>query len=146
MRILLALLTAYTLTAWVSRPIPKKGLPVPVLAALKRGFPSAKLRACSTEKQGGRACYKLRLTEGNIEQTVVYTADGSVIEIGEIIQLDSLPAAVAASFAELCPKAMVRKTEKVTGAQDVLYKITIMDGKKTLGLLFNADGKLITKE
>jgi len=146
MRILLVLLTVYTLTAGDAKPISKKGLPAPVLAAVKRGFPFSKLRACSIEKQGGRTCYELRIAEGKIERNLVYMADGSVIEIGEIIRLDSLPVAVTASFGELCPKAMVRKTEKVIRAQDVLYRITIMDGEKTLGLLFNAEGKLITRE
>ena len=53
MRIALALLAAISLIAGDSKPVSKKDLPAPVLAAFQKAYPTAKLKACSSEKRDG---------------------------------------------------------------------------------------------
>lgn len=145
MRIALALLAAFTLTAGDSKPVAKKDLPAPVLAAFQKAYPTAKLKACSSEQKDGKTCYELESKDGKTDRDLIYAADGSVMEIEEGLSAGSLPETVKKAVAEQYPKAAIKKAEKLTKGSEVSYEIVVKDGKKKMELVFDAEGKLKVK-
>lgn len=145
MRIALALLAAFTLTAGDSKPMAKKDLPAPVLAAFEKAYPTAKLKECSSEQKDGKTCYELESKDGKTKRDLIYAADGSVMEIEERIAPDSLPETVKKVLADQYPKAAVKKAEKLTKGIEISYEVVVKDGKKKLELVFDAEGKLTAK-
>lgn len=145
MKIALALLAALTLAAGDSKPVAKKDLPAPVLAAFQKAYPSAKLKSCSSEQRDGKACYELESKDGKTERDLIYAADGSVMEIEESLDVAGLPEAVKKAVVEQYPKAVVKKAEKLTKGNEVSFEVVIKDGKKKLEVVFDSEGKLKTK-
>ena len=74
MKMALALVAALTLTAGDSQPVAKKDLPAPVLAAFQKAYPTAKLKACSSEQRDGKTCYELESKDGKTERDLIYAA------------------------------------------------------------------------
>ena len=145
MRIALALLAAFTLTAGDSKPVAKKDLPAPVLAAFQKAYPTAKLKACSSEQKDGKTCYELETKDGKTERDLIYAADGSVMEIEEGLAPANLPEAVKKAVADQYPKAAIKKAEKLTKGGEVSYEVVVKNGKKTVELVFDAEGKAKAK-
>jgi hypothetical protein len=137
----LAVFATLTLAAGGSKPVAKEKLPSPVLAAFLKAYPSARLKACSSEQRAGTTCYELESRDGKIERDLIYAADGSVLEIEESLALARLPDAVKRSLAELHPKAIIKKAEKRSRGSDVSYEVVVQEGKKRAELVFDADGK-----
>lgn len=145
MRIILVLLAALSLTAGDSKPVAKKDLPVPVLAAFQKAYPSAKLKACSSELRDGKTCYELESKEGKTQRDLIYAADGSVLEIEESLAIADLPEAVEKAVADQYPKAVANKAEKLTKGNEVSYEVVVKDGKKKMELIFDVEGKVKAK-
>ena len=145
MRIAIALLAATALFAGDSKPLTKKDLPTPVLAAFQKAYPLAKLKACSSEKKDGKTCYELESMDGKTERDLIYAEDGSVMEMEEGIDLANLPEAVKQGVSEKYPKAMIKKAEKLTKGSDVTFEVVIKDGKRKMELAFDAQGRLKAK-
>ncbi len=145
MRIALALLAAFTLTAVDSKPIAKKDLPAPILAAFQRSYPAAKLKACSRERRAGKTCYELESRDGKTERDLIYAEDGSVLEIEESLDPAMLPVAVKKGAAGKYPKASMQKGEKLIKGDEVCYEIVVKHGKQKVELTFDAQGSLKAK-
>ena len=145
MRIALVLLAVLTLTAGDSKPVAKKDLPAPVLAAFQKAYPTAKLKVCSSELRDGKTCYELESKDGKTQRDLIYSADGSVMEIEESLAIAALPEAVKKAEADQYPKVVAKKAEKLTKGNEVSYEVVVKDGKKKMELVFDAEGKLKTK-
>jgi len=146
MRIALALLAVLTLSAGDSKPLAKKDLPASVLAAFQKAYPSAKLKACSSETKEGKTCYELESLDGKIGRDLIYAADGSVLEVEEGIEIAGLPEPVKKAIADKYPKAVVKKAEKLTKGNEVSYEVVVKNGKKKLELTFDGQSRLKVKD
>ncbi len=145
MKIALILLATMSLTAGDSKPIPKKDVPAQVMEAFKRAYPSATLKAISSEKRDGKICYELESLDGKQKRDLIYAADGSVMEIEESIPLSALPEPVKKAMADQHPKAVLKSAEKLIRGTNITFEVIAAEGKKSGEFLFDSNGHPKTK-
>jgi hypothetical protein len=146
MRIVLAMLAALALSAGDSKPLAKKELPAPVLAAFQKAYPLARLKACSRETKEGKTCYELESQDGKIGRDLIYAADGSLLEAEEGIDISALPEHVKRVIADTYPKAVVRKAEKLIKGNEVSYEVVVKNGRKEMELTIDGQSRLKVKD
>ena len=145
MKIAFILLATMSLTAGDSKPISKKNVPPQVMEAFKRAYPSATLKAASSEKRDGKICYELESLDGKQKRDLIYASDGSVMEIEESIPLSALPESVRKAMADQHPKAVLKSAEKLIRGADITFEVVAAEGKKSGEFLFDSNGHPKTK-
>jgi uncharacterized membrane protein YkoI len=120
-------------------------LPAPVTAAFTKAYPGAKIRGTSKETEKGKTVYEVESVENGKARDLIYSADGSVIEIEEEMNPADLPVPVTASLKKLYPTATVAVAEKQTRGATVQYELRIKGAAKK-SVSFMPDGKLVAPE
>lgn len=120
-----------------------KDLPANVTAAFQKQYPSATIRGAGKETEQGKTLYEVESVDGKVNRDLLYTADGTCVEIEETIALSSLPDAVSNSLKKEFPKGKVLKTEKLTKGETVQYELLIQTGKTKSEVVFDDAGKVI---
>jgi hypothetical protein len=110
----LGLILAMSLAAQAVEQGKKNALPPAVEAAFKKAYPNAKIKATSTEKEGGKTVYEIESVDGSTNRDLIYLADGTLQLVEEEITASDLPAPVVAALKSRYPKATVWKYEKIT--------------------------------
>ena len=126
--------------------IKQQDLPKDVLINFVKAYPTAKIKNCSKETEGGKTTYEIESKEGNIARDVSYTADGSLVSVEESMQYKELPEAVQASITKEYPKQKIRRCEKVTKGSITQFEVLLKSGKKRLEIVFDKDGKIVEQE
>ena len=109
-------------------------VPEPARAALLKLAGGATINKAEREKEHGVVVYEAEWTARGIQHEAVVTADGTLIEIEEIIPVEKAPTAVRAAIAKhFGPNAKVVVERKMI----VVYEIeTRIDGKEKELLVF----------
>src|SRR5207244_5151875 len=102
-------------------PTPKKEkrlkraeLPAAVKKTVDKESQGATIRGYSSETDNGQIVYEVEMRVRGHGRDVLIGADGSVLEIGEEVALDSLPAAVKAGLLQLAGSGKITKVESLT--------------------------------
>lgn len=122
------------------RRLSRSQVPPPVLSAFETAYPKAKALRFAEEENDGKACYEIESREDGTRRDLLFSADGSLLEIEEVVPESALPAAVREEIARLAPKAKVQSVEKVTRGGKVTFEIAL-SGAGTRELVLDAGGK-----
>lgn len=130
--------------------IKEADVPAPVLAAVKKRYPAARLLKFEKELENGKTCYEVELREGKKTLEVKLSSEGELQEEEELISLKELPEAVLKGFqASAYGKHKVKKVERVFEANKqapTKYEVEVADKGKTLEVYFDPEGKLLSTE
>jgi hypothetical protein len=128
------------------KKITKKDVPAAVLKAFEAAFPKVKVNEYLTESEGGKTFYEFETVEGTIKRDILYTPEGTLVEVEEVLTTETIPAEIAKAVTADIPKAKIVGGEKTTKGNDVTFELKIKSGKKTGKVVLSADGKIIKKE
>jgi len=120
-----------------------KQLPAAVQAAFHKAYPAAKIKGASSEVENGKTIYEVESVDGKINRDLLYSEDGSVVEIEETIALKSLPDEVSKALKSETGKGKVEKAEKLTKGQTIQYEFVIVSGKEKREVVIDPSGKIV---
>ncbi|HNN93596.1 MAG TPA: PepSY-like domain-containing protein [Pseudomonadota bacterium] len=130
--------------------IAESEVPAPVLAAVKKQYPSARLLKFEVESAHGKRLYEVKLRDGERALEAKLTAQGELLEEEEQITEKDLPEPVRKSLAASpYAKAAIKKIERVVHKDkkdQQTFEIKVTQGNKTVELLYDAAGKLLATE
>ncbi|SRR5712691_4309330 len=124
------------------RRLKRTDLPAAVQKTADQESQGATVRGYSRETEGGQIEYEVAMTVRGHNRDVTIAADGSVLEIEEVVALDSLPASVQAGLRQLAGSGKITKVESLTkhGAL-VAYEAQVRTGTKRSEVQVAPDGK-----
>ncbi|MCX6134606.1 MAG: PepSY-like domain-containing protein [Ignavibacteriales bacterium] len=120
-----------------------KQLPAAVQAAFQKAYPAAKIKGASSEVENGKTIYEVESVDGTINRDLLYSEDGSVLEIEETIALKALPDEVSKALKAETGKGKVQKAEKLTKGGTIQYEFVISSGKNTREVVIDPSGKIV---
>lgn len=120
-------------------------IPAAVEDAFKKAYPTATIKATSTEKEGGQTVYEIESVDGATKRDLIYAANGKLQVVEEEVSAADVPAPVLAALKARYPKATVTKYEKIshTGASTVSYEMQ-MKGAGVAECEIAGDGTFIS--
>ena len=123
--------------------ISRKQVPAAVIKAFKGTYPKARIKGTNIETKEGIAFYEIESKDGKISRDVLYTKDGKVSEIEEMISADQLPQPVMNALTKNYSSAKVKSIEKNTQGAVTTYEVVLQNGKKKTEVVFSADGNIV---
>lgn len=114
--------------------------PAPVKATVEKTFPRAAIAGCKAE--GDHVEVKATRADGSAVELDVKT-DGTLMQIEEVVDVASVPAAVTKAFAARYAGAKISRAEKQTTAAGAV-SFELKFGKKEA--TFAADGRFLEEE
>ncbi|MEI8134157.1 MAG: PepSY-like domain-containing protein [bacterium] len=123
--------------------ITKKTLPPAVLTSFTKSYPAAKIHGMNKETKKGVTYYEIESSEGKVKRDVLYTSDGSVAEVEEIIGLGEIPQAIKDAVTKQNPKDKITSAEKVMRGTSIQYDLEMKSKNKSYEVSYSLDGTLI---
>ena len=120
-----------------------KQLPAAVQAAFQKAYPAAKITGASSEVENGKTIYEVESLDGKINRDLLYSVDGSVVEIEETVALKALPDEVSKALKAETGKGKVEKAEKLTKGETIQYEFVISSGKDKREVVIDPSGKIV---
>jgi len=124
-------------------------VPRPVIDAVSRKYPKAKLKKFGEEMEEGKKIFEVELTSGKDEVSVDVSPEGKILAEETVIKPAALPAPVKAALQSSKYKGWkVTKAEKVIHdekEETVEYEVVVQSKKEKFEVVLDKDGK-ITKE
>ena len=137
----------FGLSALAFEKIAVDKLPPAVVKAIKHKFPDGKIEEAETEVEDGKTTYEVEVETKGGEYTLSLKADGTIEEIEKELAEKDLPAAVAATLKAEYPHAKLKEIEEATKGDKVTYEVhVVQEGKKTLEVVLDAQGKILEKK
>jgi hypothetical protein len=127
------------------KKITAKEVPAVVIENFQRAYPKAVIRGYASEMEDGNQYYEIESREGTTRRDVLYHPDGTVAEIEESIDANSLPPAALQAIKQKYPRAVITLAEKTTVGDKVTYEVSAREGRKRFSMEFDSDGKVLTK-
>ncbi len=124
----------------------KKNWPAAVLSAFQKQYPDARIKGVSKEVEDSIVYYEIESADSSANRTVLYTGDGRLTEIEEVISSKQLPDSAQALISKDYPKGKVEAAEKVTKGSVITYEVKIKNGEANIEVVFNSTGKKINAE
>ncbi len=115
--------------AAADKKIEKKDVPAPVLAAFEKAWPTAKAVAYAQETEKGKTFYEIESKDGEMNRDILFSANGSIVEVEETVKEADLPAPVLATVKKMGTGVSIRKAEKETKGAVVTYSIKLKGAK-----------------
>jgi hypothetical protein len=134
----------------VEKKIEKSEVPRPVLDAVAKKYPSAKMVAFEQADENGKRLYEIGIDQGGAKMDVELTPDGKIAAEESIIKDSEVPAPVKAGLASSKYKGWkVGKIEKVIKdekADEPLYEFVVTSKKKKFEVVLDKGGKITEEE
>lgn len=140
--LVVATLTTSTVTAG-EETIKKDAVPEAVLKAFGQAYPFVNVTGYEREDQGGVIYYEIDCKVGNLKLEMVYTGDGDLYEIEQVIALKAVPKPVIQAAKKAHPKARIQKAERLTRGAETLYEIYLKKGKEKIEIVLDPSGKIL---
>ena len=112
------------------------------LAAVALGL-AVPLRAA--EKENGKVVWEVESTENGLGRDLLYTPDGTVVEIEEEVPSAQLPVPVTVAVKAQYPAARIVKGEKVTRGATVVYELQLA-GAARKSIELTSEGKPVASK
>ena len=143
-----ALLTLAALPAQAQeRKITAADLPAAVRATADRQSQGATVRGYSRETEHGRVQYEVELMVAGRSRDVTIGPDGTVLEVEQQVDLDSLPAPVRTALQKKAGSGRITRVESLTkGGTLVAYEAAILNAGKRSEVQVGPDGTALTHE
>jgi hypothetical protein len=128
----------------------KKGdVPAPVLEAVTRKYPKARLRKFGEELDEGKKVYEVELTSGSDQVSVDVSPEGKILAEETVIAPAALPAPIKAALQASKYKGWkINKAETVVHdekPETLAYEVVVQSKKEKFEVVLDGSGK-ITKE
>jgi hypothetical protein len=121
--------------------ISSRDVPEIIRKAFASAYPTAKVIKWEKESKDGRPVFEAETSDGKVNRNVMYSPDGTLVQIEETMAVADLPAAVTSTVQKEYPKAVIASAEKVTQGDSVEYKLSLKNaGRKRL--VIRADGSV----
>ncbi len=120
------------------KAIPVKQLPAPVRKAADANLQGGVIKSASMEVEKGETVYEVETTRAGHGRDLLFSADGTLIEVEEEMALDDVPPAVQAALAA---HGRIIKVESVVKGAAVSYEGLVERGGKRSEVVVGADGK-----
>jgi uncharacterized membrane protein YkoI len=131
------------------KKIEKSAMPKPVLDAMAKKYPTAKMIAFEQADENGKILYEVGIEQGGTKMDVELSADGKIVGEESVIKDSEVPAPVKAALAASKYKGWkVDKIEKVIKEEktdDPVYEFVVKSKNKKFEVVFDKAGK-ITEE
>jgi hypothetical protein len=137
---IVAVIVALSAVAFAQAPA--VSLPSAVKIAFEKAYPGATISSATQERDGSRTVFRVDSAQGGKRRTVLYDANGGVIEVAEQVDEKELPAPVAAAM-HSHPRAIYVNGFKVTRAGSVEYRLTVRGTRKT-AMVAKPDGTVVS--
>ncbi|HEY6951611.1 MAG TPA: PepSY-like domain-containing protein [Bacteroidota bacterium] len=144
--ILVLLFTVFACAYSQEQAINKTKVPRVILKAFQKSYPKATAKAFKTETESGKKYFEIESREGKISRDLLYSEDGTVIEIEESITTEQLPDSVKNAVEKDFPSGQIVKSEKTTRGSDTSYEFIIRVGKKRYEAVYSQMGNQARKE
>jgi hypothetical protein len=116
-------------------------LPEAVRSGLSKEFPKATIKACSKEIENQQVSYELVTLEGKTRRDIVFSPEGSVVFLEEVVPFESVPEPVRDAVLKAYPRRAVTLTDKTTRGGTVLYEFQVRERVKRVQLVLDPNGK-----
>jgi hypothetical protein len=126
-----------------AQKLTRKEVPTSVSSTFEKSYPNAIVRSLSKENRNGETVYEIESMDGKIRRDIIYSADGTALEIEERISPADLPDTVKQAIDKEYPKGKVKSAERLTKGTSIEYEIIIGKGKKNLEVVFDEKGKVL---
>ena len=124
-----------------------ESLPRSVQAAIKKEVGTAPISSISKEKDEGKVEYEVETTYNGKPRSYSFDANGSLLEIEDTVDLDTIPAAAKATLQKKAAGGSIREVEKVTSHGKVSYEAEITTGAgKKIEVAITAGGAVKSVE
>jgi hypothetical protein len=120
-------------------------LPAPILAAFQTAYPHATIKAAAREKENGKVVWEVESTENGLGRDLLYTPDGTVVEIEEEVPSAQLPEPVTAAAKAQYPAARIVKGERVTRGATITYELALA-GASRKSVALTPEGKPVASK
>jgi len=137
-------LTVSTSSLWAAeQKIACDTVPAPVRAGFEKAFASAAMKDCAKEVEKGKTTYEIISTEGETSRHVRLHADGRIMEVEEPVAIGSVPEPARQAVSKKYPKGEIALVEKVTREGQVSYEFQVKQGKKSMQMAVDENGKQV---
>ena len=102
--------------------IKEKDLPATVTKAFHSEYLGAKIIGTSTEVEKSITYYEIESMDGKVRRDLLYTKEGKIAEIEEVLNAETIPAAVKESIKKKFKKVELKKEKKTSGEQRLYMK------------------------
>lgn len=122
-------------------------LPAAVRATAEQQRRGATVRGYSRETEHGRVQYEVEMMAAGRSRDVTIAADGTLLEVEQQLDLDSLPAPVLAALQKKAGAGQITRVESLTkGGTLVAYEAVILSAGKRSEVQVGPDGTALTHE
>lgn len=121
----------------------EKDIPQTVLESFKKLYPNATITGYDKENHKENVTYEIESKDGNVQRDVEFKADGSIVEIGESVDVSSLPKNITNTINAKFSNANILEAEKKTRGSEIIYEVIINDKNKKREVLLNPKGSII---
>lgn len=116
-------------------------LPQPVASAFRQAYPRAVILNASKERRQGKVVYEIESRDGPTRRDLIYSAAGSVLEIEEVVPVDSVPGAVRAAAERQVAGGKLVGAERVTRGDVILFEVQMRLNGRARFLTFDLEGR-----
>jgi roadblock/LC7 domain-containing protein len=146
-----AVVLGLAMAATADEKVPLDKVPAKVLEAAKAKFPKATLVSASKEDEDGKIQYELVFKEGEKKFDGIFSPDGKLVALEEVIKEEEVPAAAKEGFKKKYgTDVKLTGYEKITKGdgkdQKIEYEFQFTKGKDKFESVFSADGKFVSEE
>jgi hypothetical protein len=129
------------------KKIKRSDLPPAVEKTVAAQSAGATIKGFSTEKENGQTIYEAEMTVNGHSKDISMTTDGSIVEIEEQVEMDSLPSDVKAGLQAKAVKGTILKVESLTKkGKLVAYEAKVNTNGKKSEIQVGPDGKPLDHE
>ena len=116
-------------------------LPPAVQTAIKNQTKGATILGASQENEYGHLTYEVETKIDGKSRDLTFDDNGSLLEVEQEVDLDSIPAPAKEAIAKRAAKGTVKKVESVTQGSKTSYEADVqMQNGKSREVAVNADG------
>ncbi len=139
-----------TLTAFAEeneKKLKRAELPPAVQKTVAEQSHGATIKGFSQEKENGQIYYEAEMLVSGHSKDVTMSKDGSIVEVEEQVDLDSLPAAVKLGLQSKAGQGKIVKVESLTKHDKlVAYEAKVQDNGKRKEIQVGPEGKPLDHE
>ena len=119
-------------------------LPAAVQKTADEQSKGAKVLGYASEMEGGKLQYEVEMTMNGLSRDVTMAPDGSVLEVEQQVNLESLPAAVREGLLKAAGAGTITKVESLTKHGSlVAYEAQVKTGSKHSEIQVGPGGQLL---
>ena len=124
--------------------IARKNVPSVVLETFAKTYPTATIKQTNKEIKDGVTYFEIESKDGKIKRDVLFSQDGSIAEVEEMIGIKALPHAVTESLGDKYPGQKAISIEKNVKGNATHFEILLSPKKgKKHEVIFDESGAVV---